>query len=180
MFLRRFLFSLCLPLLLTACATTQQPLSLPEQAGSGHGLLYLYRPLALSNALQTPQLMLNGRIVVSIPNGEFMTLPMPPGQQQLSLQLTQKTLSTALGLQVNPQQLYFVRLQSTLGFSAEQGWQRDFQLQQVSRATALSEMQSMLRKQYKQLASETETEADRADDNDSRFSIQKTQNPFAR
>lgn len=180
MFLRRFLFSLCLPLLLTACATTQQPLSLPEQARPGHGLLYLYRPLALSNALQTPQLVLNGRVEAAIPNGEFMTFSLPPGQQQLSLQLTQKTLSTALGLQVTPRQLYFVRLKSTLGFSAEQGWQRDFQLQQVSRATALTEMQSMLRKQHKPMDSETETEADSADDNDSRFSIQKTQNPFAR
>jgi hypothetical protein len=174
------MFSLCLPLLLTACATTQQPLLLPEQAGSGHGLLYLYRPLALSNALQTPQIMLNGRVVVAIPNGEFMTMSLPPGQQQLSLQLAQKALPTALSLQVRPQQLYFVRLASTLDFSAEQGWQRDFQLQQVRRPTALSEMQSMLRKQHKPVDSETETEADSADDNHSRFSIQKTQNPFSR
>ena len=180
MFLRRFLFGLCLPLLLTACATIQQPLLLPEQAGTGHGLLYLYRPLVLSNALQTPELMLNGRVEAAVSNGEFITLPLPPGQQQLSLQLAQKTLFTATGLQVKPQQLYFVRLESTLGFSAEQGWQRDFQLRQVSRATALSEMQAMLQKQHKPVDSETETEADRADDNDSRFSIQKTQNPFAR
>lgn len=180
MFLLRFLFSLCLPLLLTACATTQQPLSLPEKARADHGLLYLYRPLALSNALQTPHLMLNGQAAAAVPNGEFMTLPLSTGQQRLSLQLAQHNLPAAIDLQVAPQRLYFVRLQSELDFSAEQGWQRDFQLQQVSRATALEEMQPMLRKQHKTVDSETEAEADRADDNDSRFSIQKTQNPFAR
>ncbi|HEY9200844.1 MAG TPA: DUF2846 domain-containing protein [Gammaproteobacteria bacterium] len=174
------MFSLCLPLLITACATTQQPLSLPEQPGSGHGLLYLYRPLALSNALQTPQLMLNGQAAAAVPNGEFITLPLSAGQQRLSLQLAQHNLPTVLDLQIAPQRLYFVRLQSELDFSAEQGWQRDFQLQQVTRATALEEMQPMLRKQHKPVDSETETEVDRADDNDSRFSIQKTQNPFAR
>jgi len=180
MFLRRFLFSLCLPLLLTACATTQQPLSLPEKTGADHGLLYLYRPLALNNALQTPQLLLNGQAAATVPNGEFITLPMSAGQQRLSLQLAQYNLPTVLELQIAPQRLYFVRLHSGLDFSVEQGWQRDFQLQQVTRATALEEMQPMLRKQHKPMDSETETEVDRADDNDSRFSIQKTQNPFAR
>lgn len=180
MFLRRFLFSLCLPLLLTTCATTQQPLSLPEQAGPDHGLLYLYRPLALSNALQTPQLMLNGQAAATVPNGEFITLPMSAGQQRLTLQLAQYNLSTVLDMHIAPQKLYFVRLHSSLDFSSEQRWQRDFQLQQVDRQTALEEMQPMLRKQHKPVDSETEAEADRADDNDSRFSIQKTQNPFAR
>ncbi len=174
------MLTLCLPLLLTACATARQPLPLPELAGAAHGLLYLYRPLALSNALQTPQLMRNGQAEAAVPNGEFIRLPLSPGQQQLSLQLAQKNLPTALDLQVQAQQLYFVRLGSTLGLSAEQSWQRDFQLQQVDRRTALAEMQPMLRKQHKPVASETETEAEKADDNGSRFSIQKTQNPFAR
>ena len=180
MFLRRFLFSLYLPLLLAACATTQQPLSLPEQAGSDHGLLYLYRPLALSNALQAPQLILNGQAEATVPNGEFITLPMSAGQQRLSLQLAQHNLTSVLDMQIEPQKLYFVRLHNSLGFSAEQRWQRDFQLQQVGQATALAEMQAMLRKQHKTVVSETEAQADRADDNGSRFSIQKTQNPFAR
>lgn len=174
------MLAVCLPLLVTACATTQQQIVLPEQAGVDHGLLYLYRPLALNNALQTPQLMLNGQAAATVPNGEFITLPLPPGQQQLSLQLTQKVLSTVVGLQVKPQQLYFVRLESTLGFSAEQGWLRDFQLQQVDRETAIMEMQPMLQKQHKQLASEAETDTGKAQDNANRFSIQKTQNPFSR
>lgn len=180
MLLRRFLFSLCLPLLITACATTHQSLLLPEQAGSDHGLLYLYRPLALSNALQTPYLMLNGQAVATVPNGEFITLPLSAGQQRLSLQLSQHNFPTLLDLQIAPQKLYFVRIHNSLGFSAEQRWQRGFQLQQVGQATALAEMQPMLRKQHKPVVSETETEADKADDNGSRFSIQKTQNPFAR
>lgn len=178
--LRLCVFILCLPLLLMACATTHQPLSLPDQAEGDHGLLYLYRPLALSNALQSPQLMLNGQAAVTVPNGEFVALPLSPGKQLLSLQLANKDLATVLGLQIKPQQLYFVRLHSKLSFSAEQSWQRDFQLQQVNRATALAEMQAMLRKQHKQIVGETEAEADRTEDSGSRFSIQKTQNPFAR
>lgn len=177
--LRRFIFTLCLSLLLTACATTQQPLPLPEQDGSDHGLLYLYRPMALSNALQTPQLILNGQAEVAVPNGEFIALPMSAGQQRLSLQQAQHNLSTVLDLHVQAQQLYFVRLHSTLSFSTQQGWQREFQLQQVDQETALVEMQPMLQKQHKSMASEAQTEADKAEDSGSRFSIQKTQNPFA-
>lgn len=179
MSLRSFVFILCLPLLLMACATTHQPLSLPEQAGSDHGLLYLYRPLALGNALQSPQLMLNGQAEAVIANGEFIALALPPGQQRLSLQLAQHA-SSVLGLQIAPQQLYFVRLDSTLGFSTERAWQRRFQLKQVEQSTALAEMQSMLRKRHNPSASEAAIEAGRAEDNDNGFSIQKTQNPFAR
>lgn len=177
---RSFVLTCCLPLLLTACATAQQPLPLPEQAGTDHGLLYLYRPLALGNALQTPQLMLNGQAGRAVPNGEFISLPLTPGQQRLSLQLAQQNLSTALDLQVQSQQLYFVRLHSSLGFSTAQGWQRAFQLQQVERETALTEMQPMLQKQHKPMASGTAVDGNSTDSNGSRFSIQKTQNPFAR
>ena len=181
MSLRTLVLTLCLSLLATACATTsQQSLSLPEQAGADHGLLYLYRPLALNNALQTPQLMLNGQPAVAVPNGEFIVLDLPPRQQRLSLQLTQQNLATEMTLQIQAQQLYFVRVDSNLGFSVEQGWQRAFQLQQVDRETAMIEMQPMLKKQQKQVASEAETEIGKAQDNGSRFSIQKTQNPFAR
>src|SRR6056297_2351944 len=109
MSLRIFVISLCLPLLVTACTTTQSPLSLPVQAGENHGLLYIYRPLALRNALQTPQLMLNGQTAVAVPNGEFITLDLPTGQQRLSLQLAKKNLAKAMILQIKPQQLYFVR-----------------------------------------------------------------------
>lgn len=178
--LRIFILTLCLPLLVTACTNTRPVLSLPEQAGAEHGLLYVYRPLALSNALQTPQVRLNGQAESAVSNGEFISLPLAPGQQRLSLQLAKQDLPTVLVLQVQVQQQYFVRVDSMLDFSAEQGWQRAFQLQQVRRETALAEMQPMLQKQQKQVVSETSLEVDEADDNGSHFSIQKTQNPFAR
>lgn len=180
MCLRSFVLFLSLPLLLTSCATTQQSLPLPGQAGEAHGLVYIYRPLALNNALQTPQLMLNGRIEAIVPNGEFITLDLPPGQLRLSLQLPQQNLATSITLQIQAQQLYFVRVDSNLGFSVEQGWQRAFQLQTVDRETAMMEMQSMLQKQQNQVTSETGIDAGRANDDDSHFTIQKTQNPFAR
>lgn len=177
--LRLFVLILCQPLFLTACTTTQQPLPLSDQIRTDYGMLYLYRPQALHNALQSPRLIFNGRAEAALPSGELIRLPLVPGQQRLSLQLAQKNLATALDLHVQAQQLYFVRLHSTLSFSAQQGWQREFQLQQVDQETALTEMQPMLHKQHKLMVREAETEADKADDRGSRFSIQKTQNPFA-
>lgn len=180
MHLRSIVLFLCLPLILAACATAQQTLSLPEQAGMNHGLLYIYRPLALRNALQTPKLLLDRQTAVAVPNGEFITLDLPAGEQRLSLQLAQQNLATAMILQIQPQQLYFVRVDSRLDFSVEHGWQRAFQLRQVNRETAMIEIQPMLQKQQKQVASEAGTATGKAQDNGSRFSIQKTQNPFAR
>lgn len=178
--LRLFMLTLCLPLFLTACTTTQQPLPLrlSDQVRTDQGMLYLYRPQTLRNVLQLPQLMINGRAEAVLSSGELIRLSLVPGQQRLSLQLAQQNLETVLDLHVQAQQLYFVRLHSALSFSAQQGWQREFHLQQVDQETALAEMQPMLRKQHKPVASETE--AEKADDNGSRFSIQKTQNPFAR
>ncbi len=180
--LRLFMLILCPPLFLTACTTTQQPLtlSLSDQVRTDQGMLYLYRPQALRNVLQSPQLMLNGRAEAVLSSGELIRLPLVPGQQRLSLQLAQQNLPTALDVHVQAQKLYFVRLHSALSFSAQQGWQREFHLQQVDQETALAEMQPMLQKQHKLMVSEAETEADKTEDRGSRFSIQKTQNPFAR
>lgn len=166
-------------LLIAGC--TNQPVQFtPLENDASHARITIYRPHNLANILVEPQLLHNNQALVKLGNKQHISVLTDTGTQQFSLELPERyTGHRSVTLNVEPPQDYFLRLTTRLQFQKNRPYIREFFLQSVDKQTALTELPAT-----RALHINPEKPAELPQDKDnapaSRFSIQKTQNPFSR
>jgi Protein of unknown function (DUF2846) len=178
------LYSSVIFLFLVACTPKQIVFEAMQSSAEKGSIVYVYRPLAMANAMISPVLLLNGDVVSELKSGSYLYRHVIPGQQILSLDLGGRYKGNkSIVLDVKPNRAYFIRVISELRFEMNKPYMRAFNLESVDSSIALLELASISVERKSQLSfkeNEVQGEASSEGVEDARFSIENTRNPFSR
>ena len=145
-------------------------------------MVYIYRPVAVSNALYSPDLYLNEEYKFTVKNGKKSRLNLVPGNYVFELEpggdykgLTKITMSLTAG------KTYYIRVDTTLKINSSSNYEpynRTFNMIKVDEILAQQQITECC------LNNDSDTESpaqnkDSKDETESSFSVDKTQNPFS-
>jgi hypothetical protein len=168
---------------ISACSAAENTKTfIPETADADLAIVYLYRPVVMSNAIYSPGLYVNGELKLSIKNGQSARLTLAPGEVTFEIEpdknypgLTRLTLDLTAGSS------YFIRVDSTLKIehaASYEPYRRSFNLTRIDDEFAIRQIAACCVDEE----SKTNTVPDSPSttiNTDDGFSVNKTQNPFA-
>ena len=70
---------------LTACSTSGHGTFVPNHANDNQSIIYLYRPGAMSNAMHSPEILINDEVKFSIKNTSKRHLTLEPGKYKIEI-----------------------------------------------------------------------------------------------
>lgn len=176
-----------LVLFISACTTGKKSFEVSEPSLEKGSVVYLYRPHDVSNIILKSEINIDGTETQALSSGEYRQIYLQPGEHLVNLlPIEGYTQPEQLALNVEPDSVHYLRLSSSL--SMETGvrysaYQRKFDLEEVSSSQALKQLASC--RDVEVLASNEVQSADTVESNkqdaaESRFSLEKTRNPFSR
>lgn len=176
------LFSGFIFLFLVGCASQAVVFEAVQPSADKGSVIYMYRVSSLANSMISPKLLLNEQAVFELKNDSYQYSHVASGKYVFRLDLSEKYKGNKkITLNVLPNQTYFIRATSTLGFEMNKPYTRSFDLQLVEPSVALHELANIA-VERKSLSSfkKDETQADSVSEKpeDTQFSIEKTRNPF--
>jgi len=172
--------SALLCLLVVSCAKPVVTVHLVKPT-ENESIVYLYRPGVLANSMVSPELILNDEKISEIENGTYQVFHLPAKSHILSLNVDEKYLGNkTIELNTQPNQLYFVKLESSLKFQKNKPYIRYLYLKQVSESEAHIELSQLDEEKLSNSASKMQEGDSKAinKDEEAQFSILKTNNPF--
>jgi len=183
--MRQFaLFSSVLFLFLTACTPKHVVFDAIQPNSDKDSIVYVYRPSVMANAMVSPALLLNGKMISELESGSYHYNRINPGQHIISLDLGERYQGNkTIVLDVKPDEVYFIRATSDLHFQMNKPYTRSFNLELVESSIAKQELTNISVERRSQLsfkASEVQEESPAKEGEEFRFSIENTRNPFSR
>jgi len=166
-----------------ACSTldennqfTQKPVS------NDSATVYLYRPSSMSNAAYSPELLVNDEYKLSIKNGQYSSMTLPPGKTIFEIEPNKNYFGiTEISLMLSAGKSYYIRTDTSLKLEASatyEPYQRHFNLSVIDEALAVSQIEKCcLTKKKTSTQQEPIHEVEKSSDEG--FSVDKTQNPFS-
>jgi len=138
----------------------------------------------MTNAVYSPDLLVNGEVKFSLKTGNKYLLSLSPGNTTFEIE-PDKNYSgiTQLKLPLKLNQRYYLRIDTTLKINnsvSYEAYQRGFSLVEVDEKSALIEIAECCSQKIKNISKRTEVDStlNKKDSGDS-FSVDKTQNPFS-
>ena len=138
----------------------------------------------MSNAILSPDLLVNDKVNFSLKIGKKYLLSLSPGNTTFEIE-PEKNYSgiTQLKLQLKPNKRYYLRIDTTLKLNNSttyEAYQRGFSLVEVDEKIAVVEIAQCCSQSAKKSSKRTELEStpNNKHSGDS-FSVDKTQNPFS-
>ncbi len=168
---------------LPACSTTKGAATFtPITAEADQVVVYIYRPLVLSNAMYSPDLYINDKFKLSIKNGNNLRLSLKPDEYKFEIE-PYKNYSglTTLSLNLNAGATYFIRVDTSLNIISSTNYEpykRSFDLVKVEKQIAVKEIAECCVTKNKKIADKSEVKSIEKESNEG-FSVDKTQNPFS-
>ena len=168
---------------LPACSATKGAATFtPITAEADQVVVYIYRPLVLSNAMYSPDLYVNDKFILSIQNGNNIRLSLKPGEYKFEIE-PDKNYSglTTLSRNLDAGTAYFIRVGTSLTIRSSTNYEpykRSFDLIMVEEKTAGNEIAECCVTKNKKVANKSEIELIKKESNDG-FFVDKTQNPFS-
>jgi len=154
----------------------------PKPVSDDSATVYLYRPSSMSNAAYSPELLVNDEYKLSIKNGQYSSMTLPPGKTIFEVE-PDKNYSgiTAISLLLSAEKSYYIRVDTSLKLETSatyEPYQRSFNLNVVDEALAISQIEKCcLTKKKASTQQEPIHEVEKSSDEG--FSVDKTQNPFS-
>jgi len=178
------LFSSVLFLFLTACTPKHVVFEAMQPDSEKGSIVYVYRPSAMANAMTSPALLLNGKMISELESGSYHYSHINPGQHIISLDLGERYEGNkTIVLDVKPDEVYYIRATSDLRFQMNKPYTRSFNLELVESSIAKRELTNIAVKRGSQLSfkvSDVQEESPAKEGEEFRFSIENTRNPFSR
>ena len=178
------LFSSVLFLFLTACTPKHVVFEAMQPDSEKGSIVYVYRPSAMANAMTSPALLLNGKMISELESGSYHYSHINPGQHIISLDLGERYEGNkTIVLDVKPDEVYFIRATTALHFEMNRPYARFFNLELVESSIARQELTKIPVGHQSQLSfkeSEVQGEAPAKESEEFQFSIENTRNPFSR
>lgn len=172
---------------ISACTASKKSFEVSEPSLEKGSVVYLYRPHDVSNIILKSEIDIDGENAQALSSGEYRQIYLQPGEHLVNLLAVEGyTSAEQLVLNVEPGSVHYLRLSSSL--SMETGvrysaYKRKFELEEVTPSQALKKLASC--RDVEALASNENSTTDAVetkvqDSADSRFSLDKTRNPFSR
>jgi Protein of unknown function (DUF2846) len=190
---------------LVGCSHKPVNFSITEPVSGEGAIVYIYRPDSMSNIVISPDVLIEGKKRFEIKNNAYMSINLPPGQYNFSLNLANRYEGQhSINLNLIDKGIYFLRIDTKMKFQMNNLYKRRFDVLSISKDRALSEIaecrnlnKKNARKKSvvlpaileKQRMEDRPIEAPQVkeedvsiltDDPDSEFSISKTKNPFSK
>ena len=138
----------------------------------------------MTNAVYSPDLLINGEVRFSLKNGNKYLLNLPAGDTNFEIE-PEKNYSgiTQLKLTLEPGRRYYLRIDTTLKINNSptyEAYQRGFSLVEIDEKSAVVEITECCYQATRGITSPAEagSKPDKKDSGNS-FSVDKTQNPFS-
>jgi len=171
-------------LFLMGCAPKYTLFEAMQPSSEKGSIVYVYRSSAMANAMTSPDLLLNGKLLSKLKRNSYLYKYVSPGRHVLSLDLGERyTGNKKIILNVSPNTTYFIRVTSELHFEMNKPYTRIFTLESVESSSALHELARISIEGKSELLLETdEVEADASSEGaeSTQFSIENSRNPFSR
>lgn len=180
-------------ILISACSTKTSNFKLTDTVSGKKSIVYIYRPASASNILISPELLINDEKKFEIKSNSYTFINLPPDEHTFKLDLTNRYIGNKeITLKTQAQQYYFLRVNTSLKFEQNKPYTRSFDIEEVSREIAVTEIKIIPStvdniKQKELVTQENDkhmsTEAAESmpvQTPDDQFSISKTRNPFSK
>ncbi len=178
----KHLFIFC-AVLLSACNTTKSINTfIPAAVKADQAVVYIYRPITMTNALHSPGLTIDDEFKLYLKNGSNTRLSLNPGKHQFEFQPEKKySKLTPVSFKLDAGNNYYIRVNTSLKLKSNEGYQpyeRNFGLTQVVESLAIKEIaECCLTNDKKTNDIKIKTPDDKQTDEG--FSVDKTQSPFS-
>lgn len=172
-----------LSFLITACSVKNSTFIALKPSLKTGSLVYIYRPSSMSNAMVSPDLIIDGKKSFSISNNSYAYQYLPAGKHTFKLDLSSRFIGkTEYNLEVLAEQTYFLKTSTSLKFEKNKPYTRRFDLMLVPSNIALSEISEIPFIGDKETEKTQKQITDMAPEGvkDDQFSINKTRNPFSK
>ena len=138
----------------------------------------------MSNAIYSPDLLINDEVKFSLNIGKKYLLTLPPGDTYFEIEPDKGyTGITQLKLSLKSNMRYYLRIDTTLKINnsiSYETYQRGFSLVVVDEKSAVAEITECCSKKTKNLIKYKKSEpASNKNNSSGGFSVDKTQNPFS-
>jgi len=176
------IFTIISILLCAACSTTNGTATFkPVTAKADQAVIYIYRPSAMSNALYSPGINVDGEFKLYAKNGINSKLILTPGEHTFEFQddksyagLLPITLTLEAGSTTYLRVGTSLKIENSVGYEP---YARSFALTHADEATAIKEIAECCTDKPEHL--EDKNKASAVDESGDGFSVDKTQNPFS-
>lgn len=166
-----------------ACSTLDENIQFtPKPASDDSATVYLYRPSSMSNAAYSPELLVNDEYKLSIKNGQYSSMTLPPGKTIFEIEPNKNYAGiTEISLILSAGKSYYIRTDTSLKLDASatyEPYQRVFNLIVVDEALAVSQIEKCCLTNEKTSTQQGPIhEVEKSSDEG--FSVDKTLNPFS-
>ncbi len=167
----------------TACSTLYDNSQFtPKPVSDSSATVYLYRASSVSNAVYSPELLVNDEYKLSIKNRQHSSMTLPPGKTVFEIEPNKNYSGiTQLSLTLSAGRSYYIRVDTTLKLDTSvnyKPYQRSFNLIVVEESQAVTQIENCCLS-VKKASAKQETLPETGKQSGETFSIDKTQNPFA-
>jgi hypothetical protein len=164
---------------MVACASGRsQPVKIMGHDEQG-SVIYIYRPSSFSNVVVSPGVMIDGKERFLINNDKYAYVTVAPGEHSIKLNLEEHYQGDfEHEINIKTGKKYFLRVDTSIKFVQGKPFIREFNLSEVSTEVGLGEI-----KDCKYIKSEMPSKylfKKGASTEESRFTIEKTSDPFSK
>jgi len=174
---------LTLSCLTTACSVKKTTFTALQPSLEKGSLVYIYRPSSMSNAIVSPDLMIDGEKTFTLSNNSYTYKYLPAGKHIFKLDLSNRYIGkTDYELDVLTENTYFIKASTSLKFEKNKPYTRRFDLTLIPSSIAIKEISKIPRTKENQNTKNKKRVIEKPPEGveDDQFSINKTRNPFSK
>jgi len=168
---------------ISGCSVRQTEFVVLKPAGESGSLVYIYRPQSFSNAIVSPDLIIDGKKATTLSNNSYTYRDLAAGNHTFKLNLSNRySGNTDYKLETLPSKTYFLKVNTSLKFEKNKPYTRRFDIIQLPPDIALEEISEIPFAEDK-INSQKEKDTNNITPegvSDDQFSINKTRNPFSK
>ena len=166
---------------LTACSTSGHGTFVPAHAKDDQSIIYLYRPGTMSNAMYSPDILINDEVKFSIKNTSKRHITVDPGKYIIQIDTDENYVgTTSLTVDIKPAENIYIRVDTKLAVKKSirfEPYERTFNLVRIETSAAIEEIAACCTSNNtKEVAVEQKGSSENKNET---FSVDKTQNPFS-
>jgi len=168
-------------ILLVSCGIKKSNFVEIEAKRGTDSVVYVYRPYSISNILLSPDVMVDGEKIFELQSNSYFGVSLSKGDHIIKLGLSERYAGVhQMSIKTKQDKTVYLRVTSALEFQKNKPYNRSFNLEEVSEAVALSEIQKTknINKITKdKVVTENKIESESEVEEES-FTISKSRNPF--
>ena len=161
---------------MSGCANREYAFSEVKPSIDNQAVIYIYRPHSVSNIMLSPKVLIDGNETIEIKNNQHVFFHLKPKSHVIKLDVVKRyTGNHELVVKLDALNIVYLRVSSSMKFEMGKPYSRSFNLEQVERSLAMSEI---VKTKYSKNQNKDKEKGGIT--RPSKFSTLKTRNPFSK